>query len=186
MTSVLGILDDAPPRESRELRRLWDGDVQRSLSTHASEWLEAVQVSDGRERGLDRDRGWWLLAWVEDAASLVASQRSEDLIATSAFAMSLLEASPLDRRDVLVVAALVRRASLVVGLDYRGPVRSGCRAAGQLGEAMEPWLLQASHDLPSTYEQVGSGSEIEFRRTPSDLGMSEEEAMRWLGEGRDG
>ena len=46
---------------------------------------------------------------------------------------------------------------------------------------MEPWLLQASHDLPPTYEQVGSGPGIEFRRTQSDLGMSEEEAMRWRG-----
>ena len=62
MTSVLGILDDAPPLEDRELRRLWDDDVRRSLSTHASDWVEAVQVSGAPDGGLDRDRGWWLLA----------------------------------------------------------------------------------------------------------------------------
>lgn len=177
MTSVLGILQNVPTLEDRELRRLWDEDVQRSLATHESDWLEAAQVPDA----LDRDRAWWLLAWVEDSASLVASKRSEELIALTAFAMSLLEASPLDRRDVLVVAALVRRASLVVGLDWRGPVERGCRSAGALGESMERYLLNASHELPSVYEQIGSGSDIAFRRIPSAVGMTEEEALKWLG-----
>ena len=150
MTSVLGILDNVPPGDDRELRRLWHKDVQRSLSTHESEWVEAVQVPEA----LDRDRAWWLLAWVEDAAALVASERSEELIALTAFAMALLEASPLDRRDVLVVAALVRRASLIVGLDWRGPVRRGCRSAGALGESMETWLLKASQELPPVASKV--------------------------------
>ena len=177
MTSVLGILDDVPPGDERELRRLWDDDVLRSLTAHAADWVAAAEAPDA----LDRDRGWWLLAWVEDAASLVASRRSEELVRAAAFAMSLLEASPLDRRDVLVVGALVRRAATIVGLDWGGPVRAGCRAAGRLGEAAQPWLLNVSHDLPPTYEQVGSGSDIEFRRQGSEVGMTEDEALRWLG-----
>jgi hypothetical protein len=178
MTSVLGLLDDVPPGDERDLRRLWDEDVLRSLTAHAADWVAAAEVPGA----LDRDRGWWLLGWVEDAASLVAARQSDDLVRGAAFAMSLLEASPLDRRDVLVVAALVRRASTIVGLDYRGAVRAGCGRAGKRGETMERWLLQASQDLPPTYEQIGSGSEVEFRRSQSDRGLTEEEAEQWLAE----
>lgn len=38
--------------------------------------------------------------------------------------------------------------------------------------------------LPPTSEQIGSGSEIEFHRRQSDIRMTEEEALRWLGENR--
>ncbi len=74
-----------------------------------------------------------LLSWVEDAASLVVVERRPELVDRAAFAMSLLEASPLDRRDVMLVAVLVRRASTLVGLSFPTLVRNGCSRAGALG-----------------------------------------------------
>ncbi len=74
-------------------------DVDRSLGGNPEAWTAAVgpQV---RGDGLTRDRAWVLLSWVEDAASQIVAERRGDLVERAAFAMSLLEASPLDRRDV--------------------------------------------------------------------------------------
>lgn len=36
--------------------------------------------------------------------------------------------------------------------------------------------------LPPPYEQIGSGSEVGFHRSQSGIRMTEEEALRWLGE----
>ena len=124
--SVLDVLDDAPTGD--EPRAAWLADVERSLAGAPDAWVEAVG-SDG----LSQDRSWVLLAWVEDAASQLVRERRRDLVELAAFAMSLLEAGPLDRRDVMVVAMLVRRGSTLAGIPFEAPVSRGCARAGELG-----------------------------------------------------
>jgi hypothetical protein len=53
---------------------------------------------------LERSEAWALLEWVESAASLVGEEGRADLVELTAFALSILEASPIDRRERMVVA----------------------------------------------------------------------------------
>lgn len=173
MTTGVALLDEAPPPTEELRRQTWFDDVERSLSRHPREWLSAVQ-----QESLTKDRAWTLLNWVEDAASRVATENRSDRVVTSASALSLLEASPLDRRDVMVVASLVRRAAEVAGFDYPGLIRQGCALTGDLGEQCLQWLWWASSQVPVTHEEVGTGSRIHFRRKPTDIDVGALE--RWL------
>ena len=160
--SVLDVLDDAPTRD--EPRAAWLADVERSLVGSPDAWVEAVETA-----GLSQDRAWVLLAWVEDVASLVVRERRRDLVELAAFAMSLLEAGPLDRRDVMVVAMLVRRGSTLAALPFEKPVARGCARAGELGARCEEWLLRITDATPSTHEEVGAGSDVRFVRKPTSI-----------------
>ena len=160
--SVLDVLDDAPTGD--EPRAAWLADVERSLAGAPDAWVEAV-ASDG----LSQDRSWVLLAWVEDAASQLVRERRRDLVELAAFAMSLLEAGPLDRRDVMVVAMLVRRGSTLAGLPFEAPVSRGCARAGELGARCEEWLLRITDATPSTHDEVGEGRDVRFVRRPTSI-----------------
>lgn len=116
---------------------------------------------------------------MEDAASRGVAERRPDLVETAAFAMSLLEPSPLDRRDVMVVAALVRRGADLAGADFPALVRSGCDRAGVLGDRCLQWPWWVSDVTPDTHEEVGTGSDFRFRRKPSHIHVDRLE--RWLG-----
>ena len=177
MTSVLGLLDDPPDGSDADLRRVWLADVERSLTKHSQEWRAAVSLSEDPAQ-LSKDRAWSLLGWVEDVASLVVDERRPSLVEDAAFAMSLLEASPLDRRDVMLVGALVRRGADLAGLDFRALVTTGCHRAGVLGEQCLTWLLTVSDTTPATHEEVGEGTSFRFRRKPSDIDVNRLE--KWL------
>lgn len=165
--AVLDVLDSFPTDDS-ERRQAWLDEVERSLAAQPQAWLEEVGP-EVREDGLAKDRAWVLLSWVEDAASRIASERRSELVELAAFAMSLLEASPLDRRDVMVVAMLVRRASTLAGLPFPSLVRRGCARAGVLGASCEQWLLRITDATPSTHEESGEGRIFVFRRKPSTI-----------------
>jgi len=149
----------------------WGRDMAGSLGRDRASWLRVVGTQP--QVGLSREQGWILLAWVEDAASELAGDGSRRLLETACFAISLLEASPLDRRDVIVVAMLLRRAAGLAGLDFAAAVRDGCAAAGDLGTRCAEWLAGVSDALPATHEQVGTGRETRFRRRPSTIDTDE-------------
>lgn len=179
MSSVLDLLDGSPPMGADQPRSRWWREVERSLDSERSSWVRAVGPPGSG--GLAKDRAWVLLSWVEDAADAIVNQRREDLLRTTAFALSLLEASPLDRRDVMVVALLLRRASTLADLDFDRLVTAGCHDAGELGEACRPWLsrvVDSSPSPPSTHTEVREGSTLHFRRTPQDVDVDRLE--RWL------
>lgn len=169
---ALALLDGPAPAAGPN-RADWFSRVEQSLGTEPGRWLGPALAG-----ALDQDRAWRLLSWVEGAASAIADGRTPGRVSLAALAMSLLEASPLDRRDVMVVAALVRRAAEIAGLDYPQLVRAGCAAAGSLGEECLQWLWWASSEVPSTYEEVGSGASTRFRRKPSDIDIARLEG--WL------
>lgn len=171
MTSPVPTMLDGSPTEEGHRRRSWLEDVERSLRRQPEAWLEAVGPVV-REHGLAKHRAEALLWWVEETASRIVTERRSKLVELAAFAMSLLEASPLDRRDVMVVATVVRRASALAGLPYSRSVRRGCSQAGALGTSCERWLTQITDDISSSYEEVGSGRSVEFRRRPSTIDVA--------------
>lgn len=163
--SVLELLDRSPSSAHVAERRAWLADVERSLQERPTEWIAAAGPPE--DRSLGKDRAWVLLSWVEDVASLIGRETRAELVESAAFAMSLLEASPLDRRDVMVVAMLVRRAATVSGLDFTVHARRGCDRAGLLGARCRVWLLQVTDATPSTHEETGSDASFGFRRKPA-------------------
>jgi hypothetical protein len=107
-----------------------------------------------------------LLGWAEEATGEAVASSRPVLLETVAFALALLEASPLDRRDVMIVGILLHRAAALTGADFEEHVRRGCARAGALGERCLEWLPRVTDRLPSTHEEVGHGPTFEFRRTP--------------------
>ena len=179
MTSVLDLLERRPVEGGDGPGSGWHAEMTASLGSAQQEWLRAAG-RPGSEQ-LSRDHAWVLLSWVESSVDPVVNERRKDLVRTSGFALSLLEGSPLDRRDVMVVALLLRRACTLAELDFVRLVTAGCRDAGDLGEACLPWLsavVDTSPATPSTHEEVWEGSTVHFRRKPQDIDI--ERLERWF------
>lgn len=158
MGSVIDLLDGPSARRDG---RHWTGEVARSLRENAGAWLLAADRGD-----LSPARAWVLLSWVERTASEVVVSRRPELVEAAAMAMSLLESSELDRRDVMVVASLVRRAAILARLEFLRLVAAGCGRAGVWGERCARWLSKVSPDTPSTHIEVGAGGDFRFQRVP--------------------
>jgi hypothetical protein len=152
---IVEVLDRFPQGQGEEERSRWRLELERSLNTAPSAWVSAAGPPGSLT--LATDRAWVLLSWAEDSASELSRSGRRDLVETASFAMSLLEASPLDRRDVMVVAMLVRRAATIAGLPYGMLVERGCRRAGALGASCSEWLLRVSDATPSTHEEIATG-----------------------------
>jgi hypothetical protein len=78
-------------------------------------------------------------------------------------ALSILDGT-LDRRDLLVVATLARRAAGRVGVAFDDLVAS---EHGPRGTPLPAWIASASDELPPTHSERGSGELFEFRREPA-------------------
>lgn len=142
---VHALLDAHPGDGVPALGSAWEAQVERSLRQNPSGW-RAGELSVGR--------AWVLLGWVEDAATRVVRSRDRELLRTAVSALVVVGAGPLDRRDVRVVAALLRRAADLAGLRWD-------HAAGHLA-----WLAGLASATPPTHEEVGAGSSFAFRRRP--------------------
>jgi hypothetical protein len=169
-TSVLELLDAS----TAETDDRWFDDVKRSLSMEPEQWVDAVRVSGV----LTMDQAWSLLAWVEIAATVLTRERSIALLESATFARSLLTASELDRRDVGIVEALLRRGAHVGGVSFLEGVESGCAKAAEFGAAGRRSLLRAPTKTPATHVEVGEGLSFSFRRRPA--GFDVQELERWL------
>jgi hypothetical protein len=154
---ALALLDDWPADAARQPD--WRAAVERSLRRDRPKWIAGADE-------LTRDRSWVLLGWSETAASLVVAGRRgrASRVRAIAFAFAVLAASPLDRRDIQVVAALVRRACVLAGLDFHRLARRGCRHAGALGDGTWAWLRNAPASTPATHRETGTGSSFLFER----------------------
>lgn len=144
----------------------WLADVEHSLVSDPQAWREAAAG------GLTRDQAWRLLSWAESMASRIPGTGDRQLVELCAFVFSLLESSPLDRRDVMVVAMLVRRAAREAGVPWGTAVADGSLRAGSVGAGARSWLASITDETPSTHEEIGSGS-LTFRRKPSDIDVDD-------------
>ena len=140
----------------------WSAELEASLRTEVQSWVSELGRLD---RPLSDDRAWVLLGWAESEASRAVTARRPDLLELALVAFCLLGASDLDRRDVSIVASLVRRAADLLDADYRTLLESACGRAGELG-AERRWLALVSAATPSTHTEVWGGSVFEFRRVP--------------------
>jgi hypothetical protein len=161
---VLQLLDSYPDAGGEDRRREWASQVRESLEGRPEDWVAAVGPEG--PSGLAEPRAWVLLGWAEVTAGEVVASSRPGLLETVAFALALLEASPLDRRDVMIVGILLHRAATLTGADFDRRVRRGCARAGALGARCLEWLPRVTDRLPSTHEEVGRGSAFEFRRKP--------------------
>lgn len=150
----------------------WDVEMELSLGTGPDAWLAAAD--DGE---LTRDRWWVLLSWVERAASAIAATRRAELVELVAFALSVLEDGPVDGREAMAIAALVRRGASHAGLDFLALIRPGCARAGSRGEQCLRWLSRASDRLYRTHREVGQGTSFRFERVPSNIDV--DALTRW-------
>jgi hypothetical protein len=170
MTWALDLLD-----LQRELPTAdWHARLEDALERDTAAWIDAVGSPDG----LSVDHAWILLSWVELTASQIPSNSRQSTLESAAFAMSLLENGPLDRRDRAVVGALLRRASELAGLDFVAGIGAGCQRAGSLGAQCLVWLRRVSSVTPSTHTETGSGQTFAFQRRQADFDV--EDLERWL------
>lgn len=174
MTSVLLLLDDVPPDSLEGRGDDWFFTVAASLVDNSQDWISTV----ARIGRISDEHAWSLLSWIEKAASHVVRTRSAKALVTSAFAMSLVLQSDLDRRDCAIVASLLRRASALADLDFAALVVEGCEQAGTTGQEALNLLLSASPRIPSTHLESGSGDEFSFVRAEADFDVDDLE--RWL------
>lgn len=190
MTGVFGVLDQRGRTDDPQATRLWVADVAASLARNADAWL-ARAGAEGDD-GMTQHEAWALLGWVESAASLVVAERRPELVEAGGFALALVGAAPLDTRDAMVVASLLRRASSLIGADWEPLVTRGARRAGDLGARALTWLRRVSDEVPSTYTEMGEGASFAFRRVPSFFDpvaleqrlLAAQRASRERGEGR--
>ncbi|MDH6181568.1 hypothetical protein M2152_001750 [Microbacteriaceae bacterium SG_E_30_P1] len=176
MISVLGLLDNAPLEDGFDLT-VWFARIEQSLSGDYQAWRSAVVSPNTLSKG----QGWALLGWIEVAASEVVRNRSREILVSAVFAMALVLRSPLDTRDCAVVAALLRRASALAGLDYRSAVAEGCARAGEPDGDARRLFETASEDVPSTHIESGEGKSFKSVRLPSDIDI--ERLEQWLESG---
>lgn len=128
---------------------------------------------------LSDDRARTLLSWIEHSATRLVRARSGSTLAVAAFGTSLLMRSWLDRRDIAVVAALLRRGADLIGLDCVECVAEGCSwAEAGLGSAASDLLIHAPTSTSSTHVEVGDGVMFAFERRPPDFDVADLE--RWL------
>jgi hypothetical protein len=173
--TVLRLLDDYPADETPGAADAWVAQVEHSLRTDRVEWSMAVMEVDR----LSDDRAWTLLSWIESSATRLVRARSGSTLAVAAFGTSLLMRSWLDRRDIAVVAALLRRGADLVGLNYIERVAEGCSwAAEGLGRAALDLLMRAPASASYTHVEIGDGVTFAFERRPPDFDVADLE--RWL------
>lgn len=178
MTSPLMLLDEVPSFPGADPAEDWFSQIDRSLRHDQRDWLSAID----RIGQLSDEHAWSLLSWIEVAASQIVRTRSRIELVTTAFAMALVLQSTLDKRDCAIVAALLRRASELVGLDFVETIAEGCALAGPLGESARELLNQASATVPSTHTETGEGDTFTFARQAPGFDVADME--RWLeGEG---
>lgn len=174
MSDVFELLEAVP--DPADLGRLdkWVSDIKESLCDHPEDWL-AVASHDER---LGKGNAWRLLSWIEIAASQIVRTRDLGYLWTAVFAEALVLRSSLDRRDCSIVASLVRRASLLAGLDYHQTVLQVVEYTGVTDAADAEFFSDVSPATPPTHRETGWGATFEFERVPP--GFDVEDLERWL------
>lgn len=174
MRSVLQMLDEASsPADDQE----WFQQLRESMERQPEQWITAVSDTGT----LSDARAWTLLSWIELAASDLVRQRSQSILEAAAFARSLLVLSVIDRRDIALVEALLRRGAQLAEVSFVDSVAAGCARARELGGAGFTSLMQAAPTTPATHAEEGEGHSFTFRRRPA--GFDVQELERWLAEG---
>lgn len=171
---TLALLDSSAPGSNFSSETEWFSQIYASLVANPEEWIAEIRA-DGT---LQDERARRLLVWVENAATRIVRDESGRVLELASFAVSLIMASGLDRRDVWIVCALLRRAAELANLDFYRHTSAGMNSSDEWGvEALE--ILQSvSSGSPTTHREVGVGRKFSFEPIPPDFDVDELE--RWL------
>lgn len=172
--TVLEILDRSPADGSTGPGSEWFAMIESSLRGEREEWFSETSEVEW----LSDDRSWVLLSWVEDAATQIVRMRSQKTLEVAIFGLSLLIKSRLDRRDIDLVGALIRRGATLAGLRYEDGVAAGCRWAGSLGDVSFPLVMRLDSATPPTHIESTDAEGFLFERRAPEFDVSELE--RWL------
>lgn len=168
------LLDEAPSSDEAGPESAWFETIRESLSLHSADWIRAID----RIEGLSDEHAWALLGWCERSATSVVRTKSSDLLETSILALALVLRSDIDRRDCMIVAALLHRAADLVGQDFGECVKEASLQLGASSVQIEESLTSAPADTPATHNESGSGSSFKFVRKSPTFDVVDLE--RWL------
>lgn len=169
MTALLFALDEPSPTGLDDLGGEWDTRVRDALATTIADRA----VWDSVVVELSRDQAWILLSWAEGACSWAVRSRAPELVVSVCVALAILDGK-LDRRDLLVVATLARRAADRLDVALDDLLRDECDPRG---EPLPKWIGSASDELPPTHVESGSGESFEYRRKPAEFDPTALEAL---------
>ncbi len=150
----------------------WYEDLESSLQHRSKAWVSFVNSG-----GFSQDQAWVLLSWVERSANRIGETGSSKVAKLACFAISLLDEGPLDLRDIMVVASLIRRSCVYHSLDFRSIAIEGTKLAGPLGAKTLEWLLKVPDTISSLHKEITTGDGIRFERMPQNLNL--DGVMRW-------
>lgn len=169
-----------------ELGGRWDEAVFAACRRFGQ--LQAGAKSEVRS-SLGRSRSWALLGWAEGMASLAVREANPERLVYGLVALSLVDRSVVDERDVLLILPLYARAAQLLGLDCRTLVATAAGVADAPGRMWLAGVAFESAALPATHREVGSGRDFVFARILED--WDPEQALAAFadpeprGEGRD-
>jgi hypothetical protein len=145
----------------------WDREVQFALNDR---WKRSA-ISDD----LDHDRGWTLLGWCENAASVAVRTSDPELLELCVVGLSLVPLRHVDPREVKLVGSLVRRAAELLGLNWP-EFRERFAANATLVRLADGFPTDVS---AGGHQEHGNGPTFRFEKVRLAQ-MSEEELLRRL------
>jgi len=165
MSMLLTALDESAPTRLSDI----GGSVDTGVFEALSATLAVPAEGDRVVAGLTRDQAWALLGWAEGACSWAVRVGSPEIVEGVFQSLALLDGK-LDRRDLLLVATLARRAARRLDTDLEEVARS----SQLVGHPLLPeWIATATEELPSTHVEEGHGQSFAFRREPPGFDPTE-------------
>ena len=154
-----------------ELASQWKEGPDQSLW---NDWSDAVRsciegMPDRDPGSLDREKAWTIAGWAEKAASQSVRVRDTRLVATGLSGIAIIsESDVLDLRDLLVVAGLLRRAAKLLGADRSSivDISRSLPCIGSRDNSVLDWFASDVSTRNLGHEEVGEGSNFEFKRVP--------------------
>lgn len=173
MNDLLVVLDGDSPRGNERLGGKWDREIESVLSSMASSEHDRDLLSS-----LTKRRAWVLLGWADRAASRLTENDRIDRLSLALYALQFIGSSnSLDRRELFLVASVLRYAATCAGIDYEAALTDSLKQ--WMDGEFSRQLFDISHELPSIYTESIVDGKLVLDRRKSDIDM---EALRqWLG-----
>ncbi len=171
MIELTKALESLTPSGLNDLGGAWDSQVSVALGE--------LLTSAPTDVNLTTDNAWALLSWVEGMASLIARTHDGNLVDRAIFALCVIDsAARIDTREILLIGSVLRRGSVIGGVDFPAAVERVAKLVGRSPLLSELRLVSAQ--LPRSHEEVVGNHGIELRRVPNVVDFAD--LMKKLGE----
>lgn len=168
-----------------QLREHLEGWVENGDPLGWTVWDEGLRaLVDTAEVGGDHLQTtslcWVLTGWSEVAASRAVQTVDKALVASALAALIVADRSGrVDRRDLLTVAQLLRRAVALCSFDIDevSATTSSLPSVGKNEEPVLDWFRQAEGIPTSTHREIAEGLDFRFERAQG--GVDVDKLLRW-------